>query len=82
MLTNLSQRDKPLCATLLVRSYARHATRLLLWSAACFVFLALNNLIVVIDLLVLPDINLSIVRTATSLTGVFALQYGFIWEAD
>jgi hypothetical protein len=55
---------------------------LLLWSGTCFVFLALNNLIVVLDLLILPEIDLSIVRNATSLIGVSALLFGFVWEAD
>ena len=71
-----------ICAALLVRSYSRHKTPLLLWSGACFVFLALNNLIVVLDLLILPDIDLSIVRVAPSLIGVSTLLYGFIWEGD
>ena len=35
------------CAYLLARSYARTGTRLLLWSALCFLFLAANNLAVV-----------------------------------
>jgi hypothetical protein len=70
------------CAWLLVRSYMRHRTRLLLWSAACFLCLALNNLVVVIDLLVIPDIDLTIVRTLASLAGVSTLLCGFIWEVD
>jgi uncharacterized membrane protein YdjX (TVP38/TMEM64 family) len=70
------------CALLLARSYMRNRTRLLLWSAACFVFLALNNLIVVIDLLLLPEVDLSALRIAASLVGVSLLLCGFIWEVD
>lgn len=70
------------CALLLVRRYFRLRTPLLLWSGTCFVFLALNNLIVVLDLLILPEIDLSIIRNATSLIGVSALLFGFVWEAD
>lgn len=71
------------CALLLARSYARTRARLLLWSALCFAFLSLNNLIVVIDLLILPtSIDLSIWRLAASLVAVSVLLYGFIWESE
>ena len=70
------------CAMLLVRHYLRLKAPLLLWSGTCFVFLALNNLIVVLDLLILPAIDLSVIRNATSLIGISALLYGFVWEAD
>jgi hypothetical protein len=71
-----------ICAALLVRSYLRHKTPLLLWSGTCFVFLALNNLVVVLDLLIIPEVDLSIVRTAASLVGISILLFGFIWETD
>ena len=70
------------CALLLIRSYMRNRTRLLLWSAACFFFLALNNLVVVLDLLVFPDLDLSIPRISASVIGVSLLLCGFIWEVD
>lgn len=71
------------CATLLVRGYFRSRTPLLLYSAACFVMLAVNNLLVSIDLLVLPTtIDLAVVRLLASLAGIVTLLYGFIWEVD
>jgi len=70
------------CAVLLVRSYLRTRTRLLLWSAACFVLLALNNLLLVTDLLLIPDIDLSLARKLTLLAAVGVLLVGFIWEAE
>ena len=70
------------CAFLLVRSYGRNKTPLLLWSAACFVFLAVNNLAVVLDTLVFPAVDLTIIRMLASLAGVSTLLYGFIWEVD
>ena len=70
------------CAALLVRSWRRTRTRLLLWSAAAFVLLALNNLLLVADLLVLPDVPLTPLRHATALAAVGVLLYGFIWEAE
>jgi antibiotic biosynthesis monooxygenase (ABM) superfamily enzyme len=71
------------CAVLLARNYARTKARLLLWSSLCFAFLALNNLIVVIDILVFPTIvDLSLWRLAASLVAVGVLLYGFIWESE
>jgi hypothetical protein len=70
------------CAWLLIRSYARTRTRLLLWSAACFFFLALNNLLVVVDLVLLPSVDLSVFRQFCNLVAVSILLFGFIWELD
>lgn len=70
------------CAGLLVRSYLRTRARLLLWSSACFVLLALNSITVIVDFIVFPAIDLGVLRLGTSLAGVLALLYGFIWEAD
>lgn len=70
------------CAALLVRSYFASRNRLLLWSAICFLLLAVNNLAVVADILLLPDVDLSVVRILSSLGGVGALLYGFIFEVE
>ena len=71
------------CTVLLARSYVRMRARLLLWSALCFAFLALNNLIVVIDILILPTtIDLSLLRLVASLVAVSVLLYGFVWESE
>lgn len=71
-----------LCAALLVRSYGRSRQPLLLWSAACFSLLAINNLLVVLDMVVLSTVDLSWPRHLTSLAAVGVLIYGFIWEVD
>jgi hypothetical protein len=70
------------CAVLLARSYARTRMRLLLWSALCFLFLAGNNFLVVLDLLVLPDSDLRLPRTLTALVAVGVLLFGFIWDSE
>lgn len=71
-----------LCAALLVRSWLRSRQPLLLWSAVCFSLLAVNNLLVVLDMVVLAEVNLSLARQLTSLAAVGVLIYGFIWEVD
>ena len=71
------------CAWLLIRGYLRSRTRILLWSAICFVLLAANNLLAVVDIVLLPDaIDLRFERIASSVAAVFILLYGFIWEMD
>lgn len=71
------------CAWLLARSYLGNRSRLILWTAICFVFIALNNLLVVIDLVVLPTgIDLLPMRRLASLLAVSVLLFGFIWETE
>ena len=70
------------CAFLLARNYVRTRARLLLWSALCFALLAGNNLMVVLDLLVLPDVNLSLIRLAFSAAAVAVLLFGFVWDLE
>jgi hypothetical protein len=71
------------CGGLLVRSYFRARTALLLWTAACFVLLALNSFLVIVDLVFLTnDIDLQIPRLVVTLIAVATLIYGFIWEID
>ena len=70
------------CALLLGRSYHRNGARLLLWSCIAFVFLAANNLLLLLDLAVLPDIDLRIARLSLSLVAVSSLIWGFIWEVE
>jgi hypothetical protein len=71
------------CASLLMRGYIRSRTRILLWSAICFALLALNNLLAVVDIVLIPEgVDLQLERVTTSLAAVLILLYGFIWEAD
>ena len=72
-----------LCTWLLYRGWGRTKTRLLFWSALCFAFLALNNLLVFIDVIILPtQIDLRPLRLAASLVAVVVLLWGLIWEAE
>ena len=71
-----------LCFVLLLTGYNRSRERLLLWSSLCFGLLALNNLFVFIDIIVLPDISLVSMRSLTALGAVGLLLYGFIWEIE
>ena len=70
------------CAFLLARNYRRTGTRLLFWSALCFVFLAANNLVLILDLVVLPEVDLRLLRQLLSLAAIGVLLFGFIWGMD
>jgi len=70
------------CTGLLIRSYARNRTALLLWSALGFVALSFNNLFLVLDLVVFPDADFLMARHLSALAAIAVLLYGFIWEVD
>jgi hypothetical protein len=72
------------CAWLLGRSYSRSSTPLLLWSSICFVFLALNNLLLVLDLVVWPsrEIDLRLPRLFLALAATCSLLFGFIYRIE
>jgi hypothetical protein len=53
-----------LCTYLLLQAYRRGGYRLLLWSGLCFAGLTANNLLLVVDKLLLPLIDLSALRTS------------------
>ncbi len=71
------------CMVLLFRGYAASGVRLLFWSALCFVWLSLNNLLLFVDIIIFPtQVDLRLYRILTSLAGLACLLYAFIWEAD
>lgn len=70
-----------ICAFLLLRGYRESHARLLFWSAVCFIGLAVNNVLLVIDLRVVPAVDLSAWRTVPAVLGAAALLYGLVWEA-
>jgi hypothetical protein len=69
------------CAGLLIRNYRRSRVGLLLWSSFCFVGLALNNVLLFLDLIVIPQSDLSMWRTAAAVAGMALMAFGLIWEA-
>jgi hydrogenase/urease accessory protein HupE len=68
------------CAVLLWRSYRRNRTRLLMWSTLCFFGLAINNSLLVIDLLLIPHVDLALLRSGTAVASMMMLLIGLIWE--
>jgi hypothetical protein len=71
------------CTVLLFRGYMRTGLRILMWSALCFVCLTINNLLLFIDVILLPStIDLRVFRHATALVGMLFMLYGFIVESE
>jgi len=70
------------CAGALANAYWKTANRLLLWSAICFALLALNNIFLCVDLILLPQMDLHGLfwRHLISASAGCALVYGLIWE--
>jgi Family of unknown function (DUF5985) len=69
-----------LCTILLVRGYRQSRVRLLFWSAWCFAFLALNNIMLIVDVRLLTEIDLHVWRAVPAVVGVTLLVYGLVWE--
>jgi hypothetical protein len=70
------------CTFLLARAWLRNKVKLLLWSSICFAGLTLNNLALWVDKLLLPTIDLSILRTSIALVSMMILLYGLVWNAE
>ena len=70
------------CAVLLLQAWRRSAYRLLLGSGLCFAGLTVNNLLLVLDKLVFPHLDLSVWRTFVALVAMSILLYGLIWDAE
>jgi hypothetical protein len=70
-----------LCALLLFRGYRASRSRLLFWASLCFAGLALNNILLFVDLILLPQVDLFVWRSIAALAGMSVLLYGLIWES-
>jgi hypothetical protein len=69
------------CTILLLRGYLRSRVSLLLWSSLCFLGLTISNILLFVDLVLVPYIDLSIWRSLVTLIALIVLIYGLIWDA-
>jgi uncharacterized protein DUF5985 len=69
------------CGILLLRGYHISKTPLLFWACLCFLGLAINNVILFIDLIILPGVDLFWWRTLPAIGGMAILLYGLISES-
>lgn len=72
-----------LCAFLLLRGYARSRQPLLFWSGLCFAILTLSNVLLFVDLVLLPhSVSLHLPRLATAALAMVLLVFGLVWESE
>jgi hypothetical protein len=65
---------------MLILAYRSSRSRLLLWSSLCFVALAANNVLLLVDLVIVPTIDLSMLRTGIAVAGLSTLVFGLVWD--
>jgi hypothetical protein len=70
-----------LCTFLLLRAYLASRARLLLWSSLAFIGLTLNNLLLFLDLIIFPTVDLSLYRSLLAAVSVMVLLLGLIWDS-
>jgi drug/metabolite transporter superfamily protein YnfA len=70
------------CTFLLWRGYRKSKARFLMWSSLCFAALGANNIVLFVDLVLLPNVDLLMLRTLIALVGLLILLYGLIWDAE
>lgn len=71
-----------ICAVLLLRGFRRTGVRFLFWSSVCFLGLAVNNLLLLVDLVLLVrEVDLAMERAVAALLGMAALVFGLIAES-
>jgi hypothetical protein len=70
-----------LCAAMLLRGYMQTKVHLLFWSGLCFLGLMLDNAMLYVDLVVVPDVNLAVWRKLPGFLATLLLVFGLIWES-
>lgn len=69
------------CAILLLSGYRKNKFRLLLWSSIGFFGFALNNCMLFADIFLIPQVDLSVLRTLPALAGMVIMVYGLISDS-
>ena len=77
----LSAATSCLAAAMLLRGYWKSGVRLLFWSGLCFVGLTVDNIALYVDLIVVPDLDISVWRRLPGLIAMGLLLYGLIWDS-
>jgi hypothetical protein len=70
------------CALLLLRAYAQTRHPQLLWSGLCFCGLMASNILLVVDKLIVPEVDLRPVRMLITALSMGLLLYGLIYRSE
>jgi hypothetical protein len=68
-------------AVLLLRGAITRRTPLLFWSSLCFFAMALNNVLLYVNFVVLPEVDLLVAARIVTVVGIVLLNIGLIWHA-
>ena len=60
--------------------YRRRRDRILLWVVLAFFGLVVNNLLLFLDLVLVPALDLSLARGISAAAAVTLLLFGLIWD--
>ena len=71
-----------MCAVLLVQAYWKTGYRLLLWVGMFFCVATANNLLLIVDKLVVPHMDLTVYRYSIAVLGLSLLLPGLIFEKE
>jgi len=69
------------CALLMFRGWVRDRQGLLFWVGLGFIGLAINHVLLFIDLVVITSVDMSTARAAVGLGAMTVLLFTLIWEA-
>jgi hypothetical protein len=70
------------CAVLLLRAYHVSRSSMLLWSGLCFCGLMISNIVLVVDKLLVPEVNLLPVRLLVTTVSMLLLLYGLVYRSE
>ena len=70
------------CAWLLLRAYGKSGYRLLFWSGIYFLLSTINSVFLMVDKLVLPHVDLSLLRFGLGFVAVVILLIGLIGNGE
>jgi hypothetical protein len=68
-----------MCAILLGRGYWRSRAKLLFWSSLCFLGMTIENVLLYVDRIVVPDIGLDPLRKIPGLVALMLLVFGLVF---
>jgi hypothetical protein len=71
-----------LCSGMLLRGYFANKYKMLLWGGLCFAGMTINNIILIIDKIYVPEMDLTNWRLVSAMISMLILLYGLIWDSE
>lgn len=67
-------------AVLLLRGGLSGGGRLLIWASLCFFAMALNNVLLYANFVLLPNVDITLAARLLTMVGIVLLNIGLIWH--